>query len=385
MAGYSERIRTTRARTPTPCWRGSRPKRGSSPRGKLKIFLGASAGVGKTYAMLEAARARRADTGTWWPASSRPTAAAETEALLDGLEILPRKDIEYKGIRLAGVRPGRRRSRAGPGLILVDEMAHTNAPGSRHPKRWQDVKELLDSGIDVYTTLNIQHIESYNDIVAQITGVVMQETVPDAIVEQADSVELVDLPTRSCSSACRRGRSTSPPQAELAQRNFFKPGNLSALRELALRFTAEKVNRQVQAFKPTGPGADDVADGGEAPGARRARAPLRRASYARARRLASDAARRVVRPPRGDARQGARLAGREGPRYAAHAAGRETGRRGVHHHGRRPRGDRPAVRPRAQHHPHHRGEASPARMAGQALRLRLSTTSSAAAARSTCS
>jgi len=223
-------------------------------RGRLKIFLGACAGVGKTYAMLEAARARRGETRDVLVGVVETHGRAETEALLADLSILPRKEIEYKGIKLQEFDLDAALARR-PGLILIDEMAHTNAPGSRHPKRWQDVKELLDSGIDVYTTINIQHIESYNDIVAQITGVVMQETVPDAIVEQADSIELVDLPYEELLKRLQEGKVYIGPQAELARQNFFKPGNLSALRELALRFTAEKVNRQVQALKPAGAGA----------------------------------------------------------------------------------------------------------------------------------
>jgi two-component system sensor histidine kinase KdpD len=221
-------------------------------KGKLKVFLGACAGVGKTYAMLEAARAGRKSGQDVIAGLVETHGRQETEALLQGLEVLPRKEIEYRGVRLREFDlDGALRRR--PQFILVDELAHTNAPGSRHPKRWQDVKELLDSGIDIYTTLNIQHLESYNDIVAQITGVVVQETVPDAVVQQADTIEAVDLPYEELLKRLQEGKVYIPEQARRAQQSFFKPGNLSALRELALRFTAEKVNRQVETFRQAEP------------------------------------------------------------------------------------------------------------------------------------
>ncbi len=222
-------------------------------RGRLKVFLGACAGVGKTYAMLEAARLRRGEGGDVVVGLVETHGRHETEALLEGLELLPRKVCDHRGVRLcefdldAAVR---RR----PRLILVDELAHTNAPDSRHLKRWQDVKELLDSGIDVYTTLNIQHLDSFNDVVAQITGLVVRETVPDAFVEDAHSLELVDLPFEELLRRLQEGKVYLPEQAERAAQNFFRPGNLSALRELALRFTAEKVGKQVQEFRQTQPG-----------------------------------------------------------------------------------------------------------------------------------
>ena len=162
-------------------------------RGKLKVFFGAAAGVGKTYAMLEAAREQRADGVDVLIGYIETHGRAETDALLEGLEVLPPRSVEYRSTALVEFdldgALGRR-----PALVLVDELAHTNAPGSRHAKRWQDVVELLDAGIDVYTTVNVQHVESLNDVVAKITGVVVRETVPDSVLEQADEVVLIDLP-----------------------------------------------------------------------------------------------------------------------------------------------------------------------------------------------
>lgn len=227
---------------------------GESGKGRLKVFLGACAGVGKTYAMLESARQRRTEGVDVVIGVIETHGRHETEALLQGLEVLPHQELEYRGVRLREFALDAALQRK-PRLVLVDELAHTNAPGSRHAKRWQDVKELLDSGIDVYTTLNVQHIESHNDVVAQVTGVIVQETVPDAFVEKADVVELVDLPFEDLLKRLREGKVYVPAQAERAQQNFFKPGTLSALRELALRFTAERVNRDVEAFRKGQPGA----------------------------------------------------------------------------------------------------------------------------------
>jgi len=162
-------------------------------RGRLKIFFGASAGVGKTYAMLEAAREQRDDGVDVVVGYVETHKRAETEALLEGLESLPRRALDYRGTILHEFDLDAALARR-PALLLVDELAHTNAPGSRHAKRWQDVVELLDAGIDVYTTVNVQHVESLNDVVAKITGVVMRETVPDSVFERADEVELIDLP-----------------------------------------------------------------------------------------------------------------------------------------------------------------------------------------------
>jgi two-component system, OmpR family, sensor histidine kinase KdpD len=217
-------------------------------RGKLKIFFGATAGVGKTYAMLEAAHARRAEgvdvVVGWVDTHGR----AETEALLQGLEILPRRPVAYRGTTLDTFDLDAALARH-PRLILVDELAHTNAPGARHPKRWQDVEELLDVGINVYTTMNVQHLESLNDVVAQITGVVVRETIPDPILEQADEVELIDLPPDDLLQRLREGKVYTSQQAEQAIRNFFRKGNLIALRELALRRTADRVDAQMQVYR----------------------------------------------------------------------------------------------------------------------------------------
>ena len=216
-------------------------------RGKLKVFLGAAAGVGKTYAMLEAAHARRTENMDvvvgWVDTHGR----AETEALLKGLELLARRPIEYRGTILTEFDLDGALARH-PTLILVDELAHTNAPGSRHTKRWQDVHELLDAGINVYTTLNVQHLESLNDVVAQITGVRVHETIPDSVLEQADEVELVDLPPDELLQRLKEGKVYIPEQAQQAIRNFFRKGNLTALRELALRRTAERVDAQMRVY-----------------------------------------------------------------------------------------------------------------------------------------
>lgn len=216
-------------------------------RGKLKIFLGATAGVGKTYAMLEAAHDRKAEgvdvLAGWVDTHGRQ----ETEALLAGLEALPRRSVSYRGTALQEFDLDAALLRR-PQLILVDELAHTNAPGSRHPKRWQDVEELLAAGMDVYATVNVQHLESLNDVVAQITNVVVRETVPDSFLDRADSVELIDLPPDELLQRLHEGKVYIPQQAERAMRSFFRKGNLIALRELALRRTAERVDAQMQEY-----------------------------------------------------------------------------------------------------------------------------------------
>lgn len=216
-------------------------------RGKLKVFLGAAAGVGKTYAMLEAAHARRAEgvdaVVGWVDTHGR----AETEALLKGLDILPRRPMEYHGTILTEFDLDAALARR-PTLILVDELAHTNIPGTRHTKRWQDVQELLDAGINVYTALNVQHLESLNDVVAKITGVRVHETIPDSVLELADEVELVDLPPEELLQRLKEGKVYIPEQAQEAIRNFFRKGNLIALRELALRRTADRVDEQMRDY-----------------------------------------------------------------------------------------------------------------------------------------
>jgi two-component system sensor histidine kinase KdpD len=217
-------------------------------RGKLKVFLGATAGVGKTYSMLEAARGRRAAGVDVVAGYVEPHGRPETEGLLAGLEQLPPRLVEYHGTRLRELDLDAALARR-PALILVDELAHTNAPGSRHAKRWQDVLELLEAGIDVYTTVNIQHLESLNDVVARITGVTVRETVPDSVLETADEVELVDLPPDDLLQRLREGKVYVPEQAERAARKFFRKGNLIALRELALRLTAARVDAEMEVYR----------------------------------------------------------------------------------------------------------------------------------------
>ncbi|MEJ7734555.1 MAG: DUF4118 domain-containing protein [Polyangiaceae bacterium] len=220
-------------------------------RGKLKVFFGAAPGVGKTFAMLEAARAER-DAGVDVVLGVVETHGRdETRWLVDGLqplEALPRRRVEYKGHTLEEFDlEGALRRR--PRLLLVDELAHSNAEGSRHPKRWQDVLELLEAGIDVWTTLNVQHLESLNDVVAQVTHVRVRETVPDAVLERADQVELVDLPPDALLERLAEGKVYAADQAGRAAASFFKRGNLLALRELALRRTAEHVDSDVLAWR----------------------------------------------------------------------------------------------------------------------------------------
>jgi two-component system sensor histidine kinase KdpD len=212
--------------------------------GRLRIFVGAAPGVGKTYTMLETARARRRDGYDIVVAVVETHGRKETEALLEGLEVLPRRQIEYKGRRLDEMDLDAVIARR-PQIAVVDELAHTNAPDCRHPKRYLDVEELLNRGIDVYTTVNIQHIESLNDVVAQITHVRVRETVPDSIFDRADSVELVDLTPEDLIQRLKEGKVYIPEQAERALEHFFSPANLTALRELALRRTADRVDEQL--------------------------------------------------------------------------------------------------------------------------------------------
>ena len=212
--------------------------------GKLRIFVGAAPGVGKTYAMLETARARKKDGYDIIVGVVETHGRKETEALLEGLEVVPRRRIEYKGQWLEEMDLDAIIARR-PQIVLVDELAHTNAPGSRHPKRYLDVEELLQQGINVYSTVNIQHIESLNDVVAQITRVRVRETVPDSIFDRADAVELVDLTPDDLIERLKEGKVYIPEQAKRALEQFFSPANLTALRELALRRTAERVDEQL--------------------------------------------------------------------------------------------------------------------------------------------
>jgi two-component system sensor histidine kinase KdpD len=217
-------------------------------RGKLRIYFGSSAGVGKTYAMLVAARMLIADGVDVVAGVVETHGRGETAALLEGVPLLPPAQIEYRGRRLAEFDLDGALARK-PGLILVDELAHSNVAGSRHPKRWQDVEELLAAGIDVYSTLNVQHLESLNDVVGGITGIVVHETLPDTFFDRADEVVLVDTPADELIERLAAGKVYLPTQAERAAKNFFRKGNLMALRELALRRTADRVEDDVQAYR----------------------------------------------------------------------------------------------------------------------------------------
>ena len=219
-------------------------RREESASGKLKIFVGAAPGVGKTYEMLQSAHAKRKAGVDVVVGFVETHGRAETDALVRGLETIPRKRLEYRGqiveeLDLDAVIARR------PQIALVDELAHTNAAGSRHPKRYLDVEELLSHGIDVYTAVNIQHIESLNDVVAQITHVRVRETVPDSVFDRADAIELIDLTPDDLIQRLREGKVYVPKQAERALEHYFSPGNLTALRELALRRTAERVDEQL--------------------------------------------------------------------------------------------------------------------------------------------
>ncbi len=226
----------------------ARKEEADGRKGKLRLFFGAAPGVGKTYSMLEAARAAQGEGRDVVVGVVETHGRAETEELLSGLPVLPRQRIAYKGHELAEFDLDAALARR-PSLLLVDELAHANAPGSRHAKRWQDVRELLAAGIDVYTTVNVQHIESVNDVVAQITGVRVRETVPDTVLEEADAIVLVDLPVEDLLRRLREGKVYVPERAEWAAEHFFRSGNLFALRELALRFTAERISAEVLVYR----------------------------------------------------------------------------------------------------------------------------------------
>ncbi len=221
-------------------------------RGRLKIFFGASAGVGKTYAMLAAARAAQAQGTALIVGLVETHGRSETEAMARDLPRLPLKSVPYRDRTLQefdlDAALSWARTQADP-LVLLDELAHSNAPGSRHPKRWQDVEELQDSGVDVWSTMNVQHLESLNDIVSGITGIRVWETVPDRLFDEADEVVVVDLPPDELLARLKAGKVYLPQQAEKAAANFFRKGNLLALRELALRRTADRVDDEMQAWR----------------------------------------------------------------------------------------------------------------------------------------
>lgn len=234
-----------------------------SKRGRLKIFFGAVAGVGKTYSMLHSARKLKEQDVDVVVGYVETHGREETAALLEGLEILPPKITDYKGTQLKEFDIDAALKRK-PAIILVDELAHTNAAGSRHIKRWQDVQELLEADIDVFSTLNVQHVESLHDVVAQITNVSVRERVPDSLLESADEIELVDLPPEDLLERMREGKVYVAEQAKAAMTSFFRKGNLIALRELALRYTAERVDvamdeyRQAHAIQHPWPAAERI-------------------------------------------------------------------------------------------------------------------------------
>lgn len=222
-------------------------QRAQRTRGRLRVYLGAAPGVGKTYAMLNEGQRRRA-RGTdvaigYVETYNRPLTVKAAE----GLEVIPRRSVEYRGTTLEEMDVDAVIARR-PAVVLVDELAHTNAPGSRHAKRWQDVEEIRDAGIAVITTMNVQHLESLKERVEQITGITVRETVPDTVLDEADDVELIDIAPEALRARMRHGNIYPPERAQKALENFFRPGNLAALRELALRRTIEEVDDQLQAY-----------------------------------------------------------------------------------------------------------------------------------------
>ncbi len=217
-------------------------------RGRLKVFFGMCPGVGKTYAMLNDARRKVAEGVEVVVGIVETHGRAETLAMIEGLPVAPRLEIEYRGTKLTELDLDALKLWC-PQLVLVDELAHTNAPGSRHPKRYQDVLELLDAGIDVFTTLNAQHVESRSDAVRQITGITVRETVPDSVLDAADDIELIDLTPEQLRTRLAEGKVYLGDRAEAAAENFFREENLTALREMALRITAEHVDRDLRALR----------------------------------------------------------------------------------------------------------------------------------------
>ena len=217
----------------------------TTKRGRLKIFFGMCPGVGKTYEMLQAAQQRKAEGVDLVVGVVETHGRIETLALVAGLEVIPRKSIDYRGVTLTEMDIDAILVRR-PKLVLVDELAHTNAPGSRHPKRYQDVLELLDAGIDVYSTLNVQHLESRNDLVQQFTGVAVRETVPDSVLDQADNIELIDITPDGLRQRLTEGKVYLGERAATAAENFFREENLTALREMALRSATERIDRELR-------------------------------------------------------------------------------------------------------------------------------------------
>src|SRR3982074_1110605 len=217
----------------------------AATRGKLKIFFGMSPGVGKTFAMLQGARQKQTEGCEVGIGVVETHGRKETEALLEGMPIMPQTQLEYRGTKLEEMDLDAILTWH-PGLAVVDELAHTNAPGSRHPKRYQDVLELLDAGIDVYTTLNVQHVASRSDTVRQISGITVSETVPDSVLDLADEMVLIDLTPEQLRSRLAEGKVYLGERAEWAAQNFFRESNLTAVREMALRLVAEHVDRDLR-------------------------------------------------------------------------------------------------------------------------------------------
>ena len=224
---------------------------GRSKKGQLKIFFGFSAGVGKTYAMLKAAHREKARGVDVVAGYIEPHLRAETSALVSGLESVPLKEVEYKSVRLKEFNLEKTIERK-PRLVLIDELAHTNAQGMRHEKRWQDILEVLEKGIDVYTTVNVQHIESLNDKVASITGITVNETVPDSVFDNADEVELVDVEIDELLERFRSGKIYSQERTSTALNNFFTVEKLNALRELSLRRLADRLDYRLNSVTSFG-------------------------------------------------------------------------------------------------------------------------------------
>src|ERR1700733_5657134 len=217
-------------------------------RGELRIYLGAAPGVGKTYAMLGEAH-RRLERGTDLVAAVVEThGRRKTAEMLDGIQIIPPRYIEYRGSSLAEIDVPAVLARR-PQVVLVDELAHTNTPGSKNAKRWQDVEELLDAGISVISTVNVQHLESLNDVVAQITGIEQKETIPDSVVRQAAQVELVDITPEALRRRLSHGNVYAAERVDAALSNYFRPGNLTALRELALLWVADQVDTALAKYR----------------------------------------------------------------------------------------------------------------------------------------
>ena len=301
-------------------------------RGRLKIFLGAAPGVGKTYEMLVSAKAKREDGVDVVIGVVETHGRAETQALVRGFEVIPRRRIDYKGRMLEEMDLDAILARH-PKLVLVDELAHTNAPESRHPKRYLDVEELLAAGIDVYTTVNIQHVESLNDVVAQITRIRVRETVPDSIIDRADDIEVVDITPDDLIQRLKDGKVYVRETAGRALTHYFSPGNLTALRELALRGTAQRVDAQLlthmQANAIAGPWA-----GGRAGAGLHQRAPERRWPGALRKAPRGSAARPLDRARGRDGAQRPAVGGRARSARRYPAAGRTARRRGVHPAGR---------------------------------------------------